>query len=73
MRCLVQARTTVVVVYSGKQLARVFLNWWCWPNWTAKVWIATEDWAISTHISSVPGIQGIGTVGVAIPHRQVPA
>ncbi|KAI4536882.1 hypothetical protein MG293_013085 [Ovis ammon polii] len=73
IRCLVQARTTVVVVYSGKQLARVFFESVVLAKLTAKVWIATEDWAISTHISSVPGIQGIGTVlGVAIPHRQVP-
>ncbi|XP_027420839.1 taste receptor type 1 member 1 [Bos indicus x Bos taurus] len=73
IRCLVQARTTVVVVYSGRQLARVFFESVVLAKLTAKVWIATEDWAISSHINSVPGIQGIGTVlGVAIPHRHVP-
>lgn len=73
IRCLVQARTTVVVVYSGRQLARVFFESVVLAKLTAKVWIATEDWAISSHINSVPGIQGIGTVlGVAIPHRHIP-
>ncbi|KAJ8780675.1 hypothetical protein J1605_000718 [Eschrichtius robustus] len=73
MRCLAQARTTVVVVFSGRQLARVFFESVVLAKLTAKVWVASEDWAISRHISSVPGIWGIGTVlGVAIPQRRVP-
>ncbi|XP_045880997.1 taste receptor type 1 member 1 [Meles meles] len=70
---LARARTTVVVVFSGRQLARVFFESVVLANLTAKVWIASEDWAISRHISSVPGIWGIGTVlGVAIRQRLVP-
>ncbi|XP_070459917.1 taste receptor type 1 member 1 isoform X2 [Equus przewalskii] len=67
------ARTTVVVVFSSRQPARVFFESVVLANLTAKVWIASEDWAISTHLSSVPGIWGIGTVlGVAIQQRTVP-
>ncbi|XP_046940372.1 taste receptor type 1 member 1 [Lynx rufus] len=70
---LARARTTVVVVFSSRQLARVFFESVVLANLTAKVWIASEDWAISRHISNVPGIQGIGTVlGVAIQQRLVP-
>uniref|UniRef100_A0A8C3X839 Taste 1 receptor member 1 n=1 Tax=Catagonus wagneri TaxID=51154 RepID=A0A8C3X839_9CETA len=70
---LARAGTTVVVVFSGRQLARVFFESVVLANLTSKVWIASEDWAISSHVSSVPGIQGIGTVlGVAILKRLVP-
>eukprot|EP00069_Balaena_mysticetus_P015968 bmy_09524T0 len=73
MRCLAQVRTTVVVVFFGRQLARVFFESVVLAKLTAKVWVASEDWAISRHISNVPGIRGIGTVlGVAIPQRRVP-
>ncbi|XP_047647241.1 taste receptor type 1 member 1 isoform X3 [Phacochoerus africanus] len=73
MGSLALARTTVVVVFSGRQLARVFFESVVLANLTSKVWVASEDWAISRHISSVPGIRGIGTVlGVAIPGRLVP-
>ena len=73
MRCLAQARTTVVVVFSGRQLARVFFESVVLAKLTAKVWVASEDWAISRHVSNVSGIWGISTVlGVAIPQRRVP-
>lgn len=73
IRCLAQARTAVVVVFSGRQLARVFFESVVLAKLTAEVWIASEDWATSRHISNVPGIWGIGTVlGVAIPQRRVP-
>ncbi|XP_004863765.1 taste receptor type 1 member 1 [Heterocephalus glaber] len=73
MRGLVQARTTVVVVFSSRQLAKVFFGSVILANLTGKVWIASEDWAISTHISRMSGIQGIGMVlGVAIQQRLVP-
>ncbi|XP_021055226.1 taste receptor type 1 member 1 [Mus pahari] len=70
---LARARTTVVVVFSNRHLAGVFFRSVVLANLTGKVWIASEDWAISTYITGVPGIQGIGTVlGVAIQQRQVP-
>ncbi|ERE81899.1 taste receptor type 1 member 1 isoform X1 [Cricetulus griseus] len=70
---LAQARTTVIVVFSNRYLARVFFMSVVLANLTGKVWIASEDWAISTYITKVPGIQGIGTVlGVAIQRRRVP-
>lgn len=73
MQYLAQARTTVVVVFSNRHLARVFFRSVVLANLTGKVWIASEDWAISTYITQVPGIQGIGTVlGVAIQQRRVP-
>ncbi|XP_048966508.1 taste receptor type 1 member 1 isoform X2 [Canis lupus baileyi] len=68
-----RARTTVVVVFSSRQLARVFFESVVLAKLTAKVWIASEDWAISRHISSLPRIWGIGTVlGVAIQQKLVP-
>lgn len=73
MRHLAQARTTVIVVFSNRHLAGVFFRSVVLANLTGKVWIASEDWAISTYITNVPGIQGIGTVlGVAIRQRLVP-
>ncbi|TKC51537.1 hypothetical protein EI555_002182 [Monodon monoceros] len=73
IRCLAQARTAVVGVCSSRQLARVFFESVVLAKLTAKVWIASEDWAISRHISNVPGIWGIGTVlGMATPQRRVP-
>lgn len=73
MQHLAQARTTVVVVFSNRHLARVFFRSVVLANLTGKVWVASEDWAISTYITSVTGIQGIGTVlGVTIQQRQVP-
>ncbi|XP_077007587.1 taste receptor type 1 member 1 [Tamandua tetradactyla] len=69
---LARARTTVVVVFSSRQLARVFFESVVLANLTDKVWIASEDWAISSHVAQVPGIWGIGTVlGVAIQQRLV--
>uniref|UniRef100_A0A8C5KLP1 Taste receptor, type 1, member 1 n=1 Tax=Jaculus jaculus TaxID=51337 RepID=A0A8C5KLP1_JACJA len=68
-----QVRTTVIVVFSNRHLAAVFFKSVVLANLNGKVWIASEDWAISTHIARVPGIQGIGTVlGVAIQQRPVP-
>lgn len=73
MQHLDQARTTVVVVFSNRHLARVFFMSVVLANLTGKVWIASEDWAISTHITQVPGIQGIGTVlGMSIQQRHIP-
>uniref|UniRef100_A0A8C9AQA1 Taste 1 receptor member 1 n=1 Tax=Prolemur simus TaxID=1328070 RepID=A0A8C9AQA1_PROSS len=73
MHHLAQARTTVVVVFSNQESARVFFESVVLANLTGKVWIASEAWAISRHITGVPGIQGIGTVlGVAIQQRFVP-
>ncbi|XP_049731827.1 taste receptor type 1 member 1 isoform X1 [Elephas maximus indicus] len=69
---LARVRTTVVVVYANRQLARVFFESVVLAKLTNKVWVASEDWAISTHIAKVPGIQGIGTVlGVAARPRVV--
>lgn len=61
IRCLAQARTAVVGVCSSRQLARVFFESVVLAKPTAEVWIASEDWAISRHISNVPGIWGIST------------
>nr|BCT43487.1 taste 1 receptor member 1 [Callithrix jacchus] len=73
MHHLARARATVVVVFSSRQLARVFFESVVLANLTGKVWIASEDWAISTYISGVPGIWRIGTVlGVAIQQRTIP-
>lgn len=73
IRCPAQARTAGVVVFSGRQLARVFFESVVLAKLTAEVWIASEDRAISRHISNVPGIWGVGTVlGVAVPQRRVP-
>ncbi|KAM6174151.1 taste receptor type 1 member 1 [Erethizon dorsatum] len=73
MSGLARARTTVVVVFASRQLARVFFGSVMLANLTGKVWIASEDWAISTHIARMSGIQGIGMVlGVAIQQRLVP-
>ncbi|KFO31812.1 taste receptor type 1 member 1 isoform X1 [Fukomys damarensis] len=73
MHGLAQARTTVVVVFSSRQPAKVFFSSVMLANLTGKVWIASEDWAISTYISKMSGIQGIGMVlGVSIQQRLVP-
>ncbi|XP_012887106.1 PREDICTED: taste receptor type 1 member 1 [Dipodomys ordii] len=70
---LAQARTTVVVVFSNRQLAAVFFESVVLANLTGKVWIGSEDWCISTHITHLPGIRDIGTVlGVAIKQRVIP-
>ncbi|XP_044527183.1 taste receptor type 1 member 1 [Gracilinanus agilis] len=62
----------VVVVFCNKRLARVFFEAVVLGNVTDKVWLATEDWSISSYITQVPGISRIGTViGVAIKQRQV--
>ncbi|XP_003471280.1 taste receptor type 1 member 1 [Cavia porcellus] len=73
MYSLARARTTVVVVFAIRRLARVFFGSVMLANLTGKVWIASEDWAISTHISGMSGIRGIGMVlGVTIQHRSIP-
>nr|XP_055239157.1 taste receptor type 1 member 1 isoform X2 [Gorilla gorilla gorilla] len=73
MRHLAQAGATVVVVFSSRQLARVFFESVVLTNLTGKVWVASEAWALSRHITGVPGIQRIGMVlGVAIQKRTVP-
>ncbi|XP_004596138.2 taste receptor type 1 member 1 isoform X1 [Ochotona princeps] len=70
---LIRCNTTVVVVYSNRQMALVLFRSVVLANLTGKVWIASEDWAISTHISTLPGIRTVGTVlGVAIQQRLVP-
>ncbi|XP_011904938.1 PREDICTED: taste receptor type 1 member 1 isoform X3 [Cercocebus atys] len=73
MRHLAQATATVVVVFSNRPLARVFFESVVLANLTGKVWVASEAWVLSRHITGVPGIQRIGTVlGVAIQKRTVP-
>ncbi|KAG8505541.1 Taste receptor type 1 member 1 [Galemys pyrenaicus] len=73
MRRLAGAGTTVVVVFSSRRLARVFFESAVLANLTAKVWIASEDWAISRHVSKVPAMRRLGSVlGVAIRQRSVP-
>ncbi|KAM4873038.1 taste receptor type 1 member 1 isoform 2-T3 [Thomomys bottae] len=70
---LAQASTTVVVVFSSRQLAGVFFESVILANLTGKVWIGSEDWAISTHVTRMPGIRNIGTVlGVVIKQRLIP-
>ncbi|XP_002716194.2 taste receptor type 1 member 1 isoform X1 [Oryctolagus cuniculus] len=70
---LIQSKATVVVVFSNRQVAWVFFKSVVLAKLTGKVWIASGDWAISTHITNLPGIRGIGTVlGVAIQQRPVP-
>ncbi|KAM6216891.1 taste receptor type 1 member 1 [Rhynchocyon petersi] len=67
-----QAKTTVVVVFASRQPARVFFESVVLAEMTDKVWVASEAWAISQHITEVPGIQNIGMVlGVAIQGRLI--
>lgn len=73
MRHLAEATATVVVVFSNRPLARVFFESVVLANLTGKVWVASEAWVLSRHITGVPGIQRIGMVlGVAIQKRTVP-
>ncbi|NIG60780.1 taste receptor type 1 member [Pontoporia blainvillei] len=68
-----ERQVEILMLPLWRQLARVFFESMVLAKLTAEVWIASEDWAISRHISNVPGIWGIGTVlGVAIPQRCVP-
>uniref|UniRef100_A0A8C2UX83 Taste 1 receptor member 1 n=1 Tax=Chinchilla lanigera TaxID=34839 RepID=A0A8C2UX83_CHILA len=69
-----QVETLVLLLQSfGRQPARVFFGSVMLANLTGKVWIASEDWAISTYISRMAGIRGIGMVlGLAIQQRLVP-
>ncbi|XP_037684567.1 taste receptor type 1 member 1 [Choloepus didactylus] len=72
MQNLARVRTTVVVVFSSRQSAKVFFESVVLANLTDKVWIASEEWAISSNVAKVPRIWGIGTVlGVAIQQRLV--
>ncbi|XP_036600236.1 taste receptor type 1 member 1 [Trichosurus vulpecula] len=62
----------VVVVFCTRNQAHIFFEAVLLGNVTDKVWIATEDWSISSYITQVPGISRIGTViGVAIPQREI--
>ncbi|XP_006885978.1 PREDICTED: taste receptor type 1 member 1-like [Elephantulus edwardii] len=73
MSNLDQAKTTVVVVFASRELAKVFFESVLLAKLTNKVWVASEAWAISRHITRVPGIQNIGMVlGVAIQQNVVP-
>ncbi|XP_074074686.1 taste receptor type 1 member 1 isoform X2 [Macrotis lagotis] len=72
MLSLMKFYTQVVVVFSTKRLAHIFFKAVVLRNVTDKVWLATEDWSISSYITKVPGISRIGTViGVAIQQREI--
>ncbi|XP_072464830.1 taste receptor type 1 member 1 [Notamacropus eugenii] len=72
MLSLTKFGANVVVVFCTRNQAHIFFKAVLLGNVTDKVWLATEDWSISSHITQVSGISRIGTViGVAIPQREV--
>ncbi|KAJ1144950.1 hypothetical protein NDU88_011242 [Pleurodeles waltl] len=52
----------VIVLFSGERAAKLLLEEWIRIGAGPKVWLASEDWATSTTISSIPGLQRIGTL-----------
>ncbi|XP_027699607.1 taste receptor type 1 member 1 [Vombatus ursinus] len=70
---LIKLGAKVVIVFCTRNQAHVFFKAVVLGNVTDRVWLATEDWSISSYITQVSGISRIGTViGVAIPQRQIP-
>ncbi|XP_069098391.1 taste receptor type 1 member 3-like [Pleurodeles waltl] len=62
----------VIVLFSGERAAKLLLEEWIRIGAGPKVWLASEDWATSTTISSIPGLQRIGTVlGFAVQGGQI--
>ncbi|XP_006642104.2 taste receptor type 1 member 1 [Lepisosteus oculatus] len=62
VRSIVDTRVNTIVVFSSKRIASGFFPLVVGQNVTGKVWIGSEDWSISTRVSSLPGIERIGTV-----------
>ncbi|XP_078496507.1 taste receptor type 1 member 3-like [Lissotriton helveticus] len=56
------SQVNVIVLFSGERAAKLLLEEWIRIGVGPKVWLASEDWATSTTISSLPGLQRIGTV-----------
>ncbi|XP_072569307.1 taste receptor type 1 member 1 [Paramormyrops kingsleyae] len=70
---IVQTQVTTIVVFSSKTIASFFFMEVIEQNVTGKVWIGTEDWSVATRISSIPGINTIGSViGISIQSATMP-
>lgn len=70
---ILTTQVNTIVVFSSKSKLRGFFPFVLERNVTNKVWIGTEDWSVATLISSIPGIQTIGTVlGISVKSADVP-
>ncbi|KAJ7306502.1 hypothetical protein JRQ81_009857 [Phrynocephalus forsythii] len=59
---MARAKTNVTLVLTGEDIAKRFFQVVLELRITGKVWIAPESWVLSEGISSMPGIETIGTV-----------
>ncbi|TKS77367.1 Taste receptor type 1 member 1 G-protein coupled receptor 70 [Collichthys lucidus] len=70
---ILKTKVNTIVVFSSKVPLSKFMPYVLEHNVTDKVWIGSDDWAASSLISGIPGIQTIGTViGVSIKFAIIP-
>ncbi|KAE8293269.1 Taste receptor type 1 member 1 G-protein coupled receptor 70 Precursor [Larimichthys crocea] len=59
---ILKTKVNTIVVFSSKTELSKLMPYVLEQNVTDKVWIGSDDWATSSLISGIPGIQAIGTV-----------
>lgn len=69
---LLKTKVNTIVVFSNKVEFSNLVPFVIEEKMTDKVWIGSEDWSASSLISSIPGVQSIGTVlGVSIKYSNI--
>uniref|UniRef100_A0A671TM36 Taste receptor, type 1, member 1 n=2 Tax=Sparus aurata TaxID=8175 RepID=A0A671TM36_SPAAU len=69
---LLKTKVNTIVVFSNKVEFSYLVPFVIEEKMTDKVWIGSEDWSASSLISSIPGVQSIGTVlGVSIKYSNI--
>uniref|UniRef100_A0A671TNZ2 Taste receptor, type 1, member 1 n=1 Tax=Sparus aurata TaxID=8175 RepID=A0A671TNZ2_SPAAU len=69
---LLKTKVNTIVVFSSKEKFSNLVPFVIEEKMTDKVWIGSEDWSASSLISSIPGVQSIGTVlGVSIKYSNI--
>ncbi|KAM4652123.1 taste receptor type 1 member 1-like [Discoglossus pictus] len=70
---IMQNKIKVIVVFSTYYFAKQFFKEVVNSNVTDNVWIGSEDWSLSTEVSTIPNIKSIGTVlGVSVGLVNIP-
>ncbi|XP_033824721.1 taste receptor type 1 member 1 [Periophthalmus magnuspinnatus] len=69
---ILTTKVNTIVAFSSKSKLSGFVPYVIEKNLTNKVWLGTEDWSVATLISTISGVQKIGTViGISVKNADV--
>ncbi|XP_034029040.1 taste receptor type 1 member 1 [Thalassophryne amazonica] len=70
---ILKTKVTTIIIFASRTQVPNFFAAVIEQNVTDKVWLASEDWSLSSVVSGVPGVHTIGTVlGISIKNKSLP-